>query len=146
MYFWLKSLAFLKVKWKINNLGRTWTCHTKIRSLVPYPLGHKATLILAFRFISRPSTFRCQKYLVHPYQRYSNRYSKFLIIPHGLSLEVCYSALAPYQGNVFRHWLSIRGKSVSFFWLSLRIKIFLFWLIRGKSFCIGSVYGESHFN
>jgi hypothetical protein len=45
---------------------------------------------------------------VHPNQRYSNRYSNLLIIPHGLSIEVCYSALAPYQGNVFRHWLRIR--------------------------------------
>ncbi len=78
MYFWPKPLAFLTLRLKINDLGRTWTCNPQIRSLVPYPLGHKATLMLEFRFISRPSTFRCQKYWIHPYQRYSNRYSKFL--------------------------------------------------------------------
>ncbi len=85
------------------------------------------------------------KYWIHPYQRYSNRYSKFLIIPHGLSKEECYSALAPYQGNVFLRWLSIRGKTFCFFG-SVWEKFFLHWLIRGKSFCIGSVYEESHFN
>jgi hypothetical protein len=31
-----------------------------------------------------------------------------LIVPRWLSIEVCYSALAPYQGNVFLHWLRIR--------------------------------------
>ncbi len=71
-----------------------------------------------------------QMYWIHPYQRYSNRYSKFLIIPHGLSIEECYSALAPYQGNVFLHWLVIRGKSFCFFWLS----------VMRNSFCVGSFF------
>jgi hypothetical protein len=132
MFFWPKPLAFLTLRWKINDLGRTQTCNPQIWSLVPYPLGHKATLKLVFRFISRLSTFRCQKYWIHPYQRYSNRYSKFLIIPHGLSMEECYSTLAPYQGNVFLRWLSIRGKSFCFFWL----------MIRRNSFCIGPLSGE----
>ena len=132
MYFWPKHLAFLTVRWNINDLGRTWTCNPQIRSLVPYPLGHKATLMLVFRFISRPSTFWCKQYWIHPYQRYSNRYSKFLIIPHGLSIEKCYSALAPYQRNVFLYWLGIRGKSFCFFWLS----------VRRNSFCVGSCMGK----
>ncbi len=143
MYFWPKLLAFLTVRWKINSLCRTRTCNPKIQSLVPYSLGYKATLIFVFRLISRPSTFQCQIYWTHPYQRYSNRYSKFLIIPHGLSVEECYSALAPYQGNVFLHWLSIRGKSFCFFGsvsgeilsaLAHKEKVFLHWLsVWGKS-------------
>ncbi len=116
------------------------------RSKVPYPLGHKATLIFVIGFITRPSTFRCQKYWIHPHQWFSNRYSKFLIIPHGLSREECNFELAPYQGNVFLHWLGIRGKSVSFFLAHYKEKFFLHYLIRGKSFSNGSVYGESHFN
>ena len=69
-------------------------------------------------------------YWTHPYQRYSNRYSKFFIIPHKLSVEECYSALAPYQGNVFLHWLGIRGKSFCFFWLS----------VMRNSFCVGTFF------
>ncbi len=118
------------------NLGRTRTCNPQIRSLVPHPLGHKATLILAFRLTSRPSTFWCQKYWIHLYHRYSNIYSKFFIIPHGLSIEECCSAFTPYQGNVFLRWLRIRWKSFCFFSIS----------IRRNSFCFGSVYGEGHFN
>ncbi len=132
MYFWPKPVAFLTVRWKINDLGRTRTCNPQIRSLVPYPLCHKATLILVFRLTSRPSTFWCQKNWIHLYQRYSNRYSKFFIIPHGLSIEESCSALAPYQGNVFLRWLRIRWKSFCFFSIS----------IRRNSFCIGSL-GES---
>jgi hypothetical protein len=128
MYFWLKPLAFLTVRWKMNDLGRTRTCNPQIRSLVPYPLGHKATLILVFRFISRPSTFPWKKYWI----RYSNRYSKFMIIPHGLSIEECYSALAPYQGSVFLHWTRYEGKIFLLFWLS----------VRRNSFWVGS-QGES---
>ena len=146
MYIWTKPLACLTVRRKINDLGRIRTCNPQIRSLVPYPLGHKATLLFVIGLITRPSTFWCQKYWIHPHQWFSNRYSKFLIIPHGLSIEECYSALAPYQGNVFLHWLGIRGKSVSFFLAHYKEKFFLHYLIRGKSFSNGSVYGESHFN
>ena len=143
--FLTKPLAFLTVRWKINDLGRTPTCNPQIRSLVPYPLGHKSTLILVFRFISRPSTFRCQKYWIHPYRRYTNKYSKFLIIEHGLSIEECCSALAPYQGNVFA-LAQYKGKVFLLFLAQYKEKFFLHWLIRGKSFCIDSVYGESHLN
>jgi hypothetical protein len=67
-------------------------------------------------------------------------------LEHGLSIEECYSALAPCQGNVFLRRLSIRGKSFCFFLALYKEKFFLHWLIRGKSFCIDSVYGESHLN
>jgi len=87
-----------------------------------------------FRFISRPSTFPWKKYWI----RYSNRYSKFMIIPHGLSIEECYSALAPYQGNVFLHWTRYKGKIFLLFWLSVS-KILSELALFALTQCIGKV-------